>query len=79
MCIRDRLSGEEQAEHAANACGGEWYSSVFRGGFQSVAECIRGRRESVMEARCLHQFQHRQARGHRNRIAAERALSLIHI
>ena len=50
----DLLVGEEQAEHAAYARGGEWNAGVFGGLFQAIAQRIGRSGESFMEAGRLH-------------------------
>ena len=65
------LAGEEQPEHRAHAGGDHGHAGFGGGRFQATQ--ARGALGQVgVEARLLDQFQHRQAGGHRHRVAAQR-------
>src|SRR3546814_9720026 len=68
----DLLVAEEQPEHAADPLRGQRDAGFARSGFKAVAQHVCAALDVGVEAGRLDQFEHRQAGGHRNRVAAER-------
>jgi hypothetical protein len=68
-----RRRAEIQAEHAADALGGERHAGLLRFAGESFRQRPGGGLDSILEVLLLHELQGRQPRSHRHRIAGQRA------